>query len=109
MALPHATPGQVLDVRPLDGRLTSEKTVALFKSHHLEVMRLVLLAGKSLPAHKVAGEVTIQCIEGRLDIELEDGSVQLEAGELTYLAGSSTHGVNALTDATALVTIALVP
>ena len=49
MAIAHASPGQVVDVGPLGARLSREKTVALFKAHDLEVMRVVLLAGKSLP------------------------------------------------------------
>ena len=107
MALSHAVPGQVLDVRPFGARLSSEKTVALFKSNDLEVMRLVLPAGKSLPPHKVAGEITIHCLEGALEIELPHSSVKLTAGELVFLAGGEMHGVTAVTDASALVTIAL--
>lgn len=72
-------------------------------------MRLVLLAGKALPPHRVPGEITIHCIEGRLDIELDDVTVRLEAGELLFLAGNAMHGVSALTDTSALVTIALKP
>ena len=109
MALQHASPGQSLDVSPLGGRLPTEKTSALFKSHDLEVVRLVLLAGKALPPHRVPGEITIHCIEGSLDIELDDATVRLEAGELLFLAGNATHGVKAVTDASALVTIALKP
>lgn len=109
MALPHAHSGQPLDVRPLGPRLATEKTSALFKSKDLEVMRLVLLAGKSLPPHQVPGEITIQCVEGSLGIELEGATVRLAAGELLFLAGGALHGVKALSDATALVTIALKP
>ena len=109
MALPHAVSGQPLDVRPLGARLASARTSALFKSEDLEVMRLVLLAGASLPPHKVPGEITIQGIEGSLGIELDGATVRLEAGELLFLAGDAMHGVRAITDATALVTIALKP
>ena len=109
MAIPHASPGQALDVRPLGGRLSTDKTSALFKSVDLEVMRLVLLAGKSLPQHKVPGEITIHCLEGSLDVELDDATVRLEARELLFLTGNATHGVKAVTDASALVTIALKP
>lgn len=109
MALLHAVPGQVLDVRPFGTRLADEKTVALFKSSDLEVMRLVLPAGKSLPPHKVLGEITIHCLEGALDIELPQGTVKLAAGELVFLAGGAVHGVKALADASALVTIVLKP
>jgi len=109
MALQHASPGQVLDVHPLGSRVSTERTSALFKSLDLEVMRLVLRAGNSLPPHKVPGEITIHCLEGSLDIELENSTVRLEAGELLFLAGNATHGVEAATDASALVTIALKP
>ena len=70
-------------------------------------MRLVLLAGKALPPHKVPGEITIHCLEGSLDVQLDDATVRLEAGELLFLARNAMHGVKAVTDASALVTIAL--
>jgi quercetin dioxygenase-like cupin family protein len=108
MAIPHAQPAQPIDARPLGARLAGERTIALFKSEHLEVMRLVLLQGKSFPPHQVAGDITIHCIEGRIDVTLEDGSHVLDAGELMYLPGGALHGVVALEDASALVTIALV-
>ena len=107
MALPHATPGQALDVRPLGERIRAQKTTALFKSRDLEVMRLVLAAGKSVPPHKVSGEITIHCLEGSLRIVLAERTVTLDAGELLFLEGEAMHGVTALTDASALVTIAL--
>ena len=109
MALSHAAPGQALDVRPLGQRLATEKTSALFKSRDLELMRLVLPAGKSFPAHSVPGEITIHCIEGSLDITLDKSTTRLEAGHVLFLAGGESHGVLAVTDATALVTIALKP
>jgi quercetin dioxygenase-like cupin family protein len=109
MALSHAISGQPLDVRPFGERLVTEKTSALFKSSDLEVMRLVLVAGKSLPPHRVPGEITIHCLEGSLEIELDGRTVSLGAGELVFLAGGAMHGVKALTDASALVTIALRP
>ena len=107
MALAHTTPGQPVDVQPLGAHLPSAKTVALFKSEDLEVIRLVLLAGKSLPPHKVPGEITVQCIEGALDVVTDGRSHVLRAGQLLYLSGGVVHGVTALEDASALVTVAL--
>ena len=108
MAIPHASPGEAIDVQPLGNRLLSEKIVALFKSEHLEVIRLVLAAGKSLPPHKVPGDITVLCLEGSIDVTAEGKSHVLGAGQLLYLTGGVTHGVVALEDASALVTIALV-
>lgn len=109
MAIPHARSGEPIDVVPLRDKLPVEKTVALFKSRDLEVMRLVLTAGKSLPPHKVAGELTIQCIEGRLDVKVDGASNLLSAGQLLFLSGDVVHSVEALDDSSALVTIALKP
>ncbi|MBB4841707.1 quercetin dioxygenase-like cupin family protein [Paucibacter oligotrophus] len=108
MAIPHISPGQVLDLRPLGAGLHEAKTVALFKSEHLELIRLVLLAGKSLPPHKVAGDITIQCIEGAITVSLEADECLLRAGQMLYLAGKALHGVHALEDSSALLTIALI-
>jgi quercetin dioxygenase-like cupin family protein len=107
MAISHAGSGEPIDVAPLGAHLPSTKTTALFKSQDLEVMRLVLLAGKSFPPHKVPGEITIQCIEGRIDVSAEGESHVLAPGQLLFLAGGVVHGVLALEDASALVTIAL--
>jgi quercetin dioxygenase-like cupin family protein len=107
MAIPHAAPGQVVDVSPLGASLERETSVALFKSEDLEVMRLVLQAGKSLPPHRVPGEITVLCIEGTVDVTANGTSHVLRAGQLLYLHGNVLHGVTAVEDASALVTIAL--
>jgi quercetin dioxygenase-like cupin family protein len=107
MAIPHARPGQAVEVQPLGTRLAQEKTVALFKSEDLEVMRVILLRSRSLPPHSVPGEITIQCIEGASDVTANGRSHVLQAGQLLYLAGGVTQGVTALQDSSALVTVAL--
>jgi quercetin dioxygenase-like cupin family protein len=107
MAIEHARPGQAIDVQPLGSSLATQKTTALFKSNDLEVMRLVLLAGKSVPPHKVPGEITVQCVEGAIDVTAEGTSHVLRAGQLLYLSGNVLHGVTALENASALVTVAL--
>jgi formate transporter len=107
VALVHTAPGQAVDVQPLGARLAGAQNVALFKSADLEVTRLVLHAGKSLPSHKVAGEITVQCIEGALDVTADGRSHVLRAGQLLYLSGDVVHAVTALEDASALLTVAL--
>jgi quercetin dioxygenase-like cupin family protein len=107
MALRHASPGERIDVRPFGAELSNQRTTALFKAEDLEVLRLVLPAGKSLPPHQVAGEITIHCLEGAIVVSAQDHSHVLRAGELLYLAGGVMHGVTALEDASALVTLAL--
>lgn len=111
MALPHAAPAQPVDVAPLGAALASTPSSALFKSAGLEVMRLVLPAGKAFPAHKVEGEITLHCLEGELELSVHaDGGEQrqrVRAGQLCYLEGGVTHAVTGVSDASALVTIVL--
>ena len=107
MAIPHAQPGQAIEVKPLGTRIAQETTVALFKSADLEVVRLVLLAGKSLSPHSVRGEITIHCIEGVIEVAFDGCTQLLHSGQMLYLAGGVSHGVKALQDVSALVTIAL--
>ena len=64
VALPHAQPGEVIAV---DSDLSSENatgTRTLFKTSHLEVIRLVLPQGKSIPRHQAPREIIVQCIDG---------------------------------------------
>lgn len=111
MALPHAAPAQPIDVGPLGSALASTPSSALFKAAGLEVLRLVLPAGKTMPPHKVDGEITIHCLEGELDISVQrasgDQSQRLKAGQLCYLEGGVVHAVTGVVDASALVTIVL--
>lgn len=105
MAIPHALPAQAIDVRPLGPRLANEKTVALFKSDDLEVIRMVLPAGKAMPAYKVPGAVMLQCVEGQLEVSVGSQQHALLAGQLLHLPGNVPHAVLAVEDSSALLTI----
>lgn len=113
MAIPHAVSGQPIALFANPGPAGAEQTVALFKTDHLEVIRLVLPKGKAFPPHKVAGDITVQCLAGRIAFTMEGDGVdearrlELSAGEMLYLAGGVRHGVLGLEDATVLVTIVL--
>jgi len=52
MAIPRATPEELIDVRPLSDALPDSKSITLMRSDHLEVVRLVLPACKCLSAHE---------------------------------------------------------
>ena len=106
MALPHAESGQIIDISPLGSRLRGTVSTALLKAEDLEVMRLVLLAGKGIPPHKLSGELTIQCIEGVVEVSSDEART-LDAGKMLYLRGDEVHSLRALEDASVLVTIFL--
>ena len=87
--------------------MPSTQTLALFKSSELEVMRLILPAGKAVPSHQVAGEITVQCLEGSFEFTAESRTQIMRAGQLLHLSGGAQHSLVALEDASALVTIVL--
>ena len=107
MAFSHAQPGDVIDVRPLADTLASSKTRTLFKTAHLEMIRMVMPAGKVLSEHKAPGEITVQCLEGRVAFTSMGNTHELHKGEMLYLAAGEPHSVAAIEDSSFLLTILL--
>lgn len=107
MAIQHAVSGQPLSVLPLANALGERQTVALFKTSELEVMRLVLPKGKSMPVHKVAGDITVHCLEGLIAFGSDGQEQTLAMGEMLYLSGGVPHSLRGVEDACALVHIVL--
>ena len=107
MAIQHAVSGEPANVLPPAAAPGDRQTVALFKTSELEVIRVVLLQGKSMPPHKVAGDITVQCLEGSIRFISEGKDQVLAAGEMLYLVGGVVHSLTAVEDACALVHIVL--
>jgi quercetin dioxygenase-like cupin family protein len=107
MAVLHAKSGEVFDVGPLGAALAQAKTTTLVKTPALEVIRLVIPAGKQLPGHEVQREITIHCLEGRISLMAGDATHDLEAGQMLYLTGGMPHSLRGIEDASALLTILL--
>lgn len=107
MALQHASSGQVIALRR-DGEDGMQfSSIALAKTAEIELIRLVLPAGKAMPEHAVKGEITFQCLSGEIAFEAHGRSVTLRGGEMLYLAGATPHALRAVADAVALLTIVL--
>jgi quercetin dioxygenase-like cupin family protein len=107
MALKHAQSGEVVDLRPLGDRLRNSKTAAIIKAENFEAIRLVVPAGREIPAHEVAGNITLHCLEGRISLGLEQSAIELRAGEWVYLDGGEAHSVTGIEDSSLLLTILL--
>ncbi len=109
MALKHAQPGEVIDVRPLGLALTTTKTSTLFKTGQVEVIRVVMRAGKVISEHQAPGEITVQCLEGRIAFTSAEMTCELAAGQLLYLQTEAPHAVRCIEDASFLLTILSCP
>lgn len=104
MSLHHASSGEVIDLRALGAELDGPST-ALVRTDDLEVMRLVLPSGRSVPQHRVSGEITLQCLEGAVEVQAGDDALVLDAGKLVYLASNIPYALRALQDSSLLMTL----
>jgi quercetin dioxygenase-like cupin family protein len=107
MAIPHAKPDEVVDVRPLGSALASSQTKTLVRAEQVEVIRLVVHAGKVIEEHKAKGEIVVQCLEGRVAFTAFGKTQNLEAGKLLYLPTGEPHMVKGIEDASLLLTVLL--
>ena len=107
MAIPHAQPGEVVDVRPLGSALASVQTKTVVRAEQVEVIRLVVQSGKEIPEHKAKGEVIVHCLEGRVAFTASGKTQTLEAGHLLYLPTGEPHSVKGIENASLLVTVLL--
>jgi quercetin dioxygenase-like cupin family protein len=107
MAIPHAKPGEIVDVRPLGPALASAQTQTLVRAEQVEVIRLVVPAGKEIDEHKTKGELLVQCLEGRVAFTALGKTHNLESGKLLYLPTGEPHKLRGIENASLLLTVLL--
>jgi quercetin dioxygenase-like cupin family protein len=105
VALHHAKPGEVVDLGPLGSKMKDAKTTAIIKSDRFEAIRLIVRADTEIPSHKVPGNITLHCLEGRVMLRLAQSTIDLNAGEWIYLDGGEAHSVKGIEDSSLLLTI----
>ena len=105
MSIPHAQPGTVINVQPLGEQLAEHKTHTLVKTETLEIIRLVLPAGKEISTHSAPGQMTLQCLEGHITFTTMGNNLNLEAGSLLYLNASEPHSLSSIENSSLLLTI----
>jgi quercetin dioxygenase-like cupin family protein len=89
---------------PLGTAVGDAKSTTLMKSDGLELIRLVIPAGKEIPPHRAPGEITVQCLEGRVSFEHDGHAIDLQAGDLLHLCPQEIHALRGLVDSSVLVT-----
>ncbi len=84
MATPHVGSGEVVSLPGLCSDVMHATTQALMKSRQLEIVRIVLHAGKNLPVHQVEGELTFKLLTTTLEQLLKAAAVmKLKELEIT--------------------------
>lgn len=106
MAIEHLQPGVVAHL-PLGPALEASATKILVKAASFELIRMVLPAGKEIPPHKTRGEITVQCLEGRVRFSCHGETRDLRPGDLLYLSAEEVHALRAVEYSSLLVTLIL--
>jgi len=96
-------PDRILHL-PLGKTLGDAKSTTLMKSAGLELIRLVIPAGKEIPPHRAPGEITVQCLEGHVAFEHDGHAIALQAGDLLHLCPQEIHALKGISDSSVLVT-----
>ena len=109
MTTTRAQPGDLIDIQPLGQQLADHKTESLLKTDQLEVIRLVLPRGKSLAEHQAPGDITVQCLEGRISFTCLGKTQTLAPGRLLSLLAGQPHALEACENSTVLLTICRSP
>lgn len=105
MATERAAHGQVVHLASFLPKGAGVRSRALVKHRDFEVLCIDLPAGASLPAHEVGGPITVQCLRGDLSLSVDGEPRGMSAGAWVFLDGGTAHAVEAVRDASLLVTI----
>jgi quercetin dioxygenase-like cupin family protein len=103
MSIQQAKPIEVIQLS-LGAALCDSRTTTIVKTEDLELTRFVLPAGKVIPVHKAPGEITVQCLEGRVNFTVDGTTKELMPGHLIHLPASVPHALKGMEDSSLLVT-----
>jgi nucleotide-binding universal stress UspA family protein/quercetin dioxygenase-like cupin family protein len=101
---PLAKPGEVVDARPLGNALLSTPTRKLAASNGIEILHLILPAGKELFEFRSRGTSVAHCLEGRVAVIAFGKTQILEPGRLMYLPKDEPRTLKGVEDSSLLLT-----
>lgn len=101
----HATSERVVDLRRRESQTSSHPTALLLKNHNVEILRLFLPAGTSIPSYQAAGDVILQCLSGHISLRAGPGSHDLLDGQLVYVDQNEPLSIRAREDTHLLATL----
>ena len=97
-------PDRILHL-PLGPAIRGARSTTVLKSAGLEVIRLVIPAGKQIPPHRAPGEITVHCLEGRVAFSHDAHDMELRPGDLVHLCPKELHSLKGIADSSVLVTL----
>jgi quercetin dioxygenase-like cupin family protein len=81
----------------------------ILKSETLRILLNVMQAGSEIKPHQAPGPISVQVIEGRIRFSTDEESVELAKGQMLTLQPHVKHRVEALEEASFLLTVSPLP
>ncbi len=104
MPILSSTVTQLVNIQPLGEAKPRTRSLVLLRSGELELRRYVLAANEDLDMPRTCGATTVQCLEGRVCINVEHQTFELMSGQLFYLAAGHSYEIRGVWHASLLVT-----
>jgi quercetin dioxygenase-like cupin family protein len=101
----HVKFREVINLEKLRSDMDVGATHALVRTEAMEVIRMALPEGKQIKEHSVEGEITVQCLKGKVQFRVGDETKYLSTEDWIFLEGGVPHAVHANEDAVLLLTI----
>ena len=105
VANPLAAPGDIVELRPFAALPETNQQIVLVKSSDVEIIQLFLAEGARIPTYEAEGEVIIQCLEGRISLQVLGEPHELKADQLLYLLLNEPFSIEGLEHASVLLTV----
>jgi quercetin dioxygenase-like cupin family protein len=105
MPPPHVLPGQLVDVAPLETRIESERVTVLLKTDAVEILRVFIPAGESVPTYEAQGQVILHCLEGAVRLSAVGAPHGLGAGKLVHLVVQEPFSLVGVENSVLLMTV----
>lgn len=86
---------------------TNRKGVTLFKDHGVSVVMLAMPAGNEVHEHSTPGGITIHVLGGRVDIKLQNETIDGYAGTLVALGPNIAHALHSREASVVLLTLSM--
>ena len=80
--------------------------ITLVKGPKLRIVLILAHAFSSIPDYRVFDPITVQVVEGRLRIQSNGDSLELENGQMLTLQPGVRHGIQSIEDTAFLLTLA---
>lgn len=105
MAEPIAQPGHAVFLHSLTATDKASRKTTLVKTPQVELIQLIVPAGRDVPTHQAQGEVVVHCLEGRVSLLALEKTYDLQSGQLLHLSCDDQFSIRGIDDASVLLTL----